>query len=116
MAKMLVNGKPADDLVLREEISKYEQTRQRMIVKYDNVYISDKQIIEVLAKEIKQYQDRIKQQERIIDNLSKLNESVNISVEEDEDILDDDIEEIITTNKMADGKIVKTITEYKYKD
>ena len=167
-----------DDLVLKENVSKYEQTRKRLSnvdLKYRTC--SDKEIIEYLAEEIEQYRNRIDNQKKIIDYLSKLkenkkeidysqnlkelqekdikeivttdflieggivktitqykfeDENINkesniiikdklISNEQDykkdnEDLLDDDIEEIITTSQMADGKIIKTITEYKYKE
>ncbi len=61
-----------DDLVLREKISKYEQTRKRVEKCHRQHSISDKEIIEYLADEIEQYRNKIKQQTRIIDNLSKL--------------------------------------------
>ena len=110
-----------------KELDRYQETKRRMFVKYTNAYMSDKEIIEYLAEEIEQYRNRIDNQKRIIDYLSKNKESNTIikdkliSNEQDykkdnEDILDDDIEEIITTSQMADGKIIKIITEYKYKE
>lgn len=53
----------------------------------------------------------------ILCNDMKLANVLNEEKEDDEQQeIDSDIEEIITTNYMSGGKLVKTITEYKHKD
>ena len=118
MAKMLVNGKPVDDLVLREEISKYEQIRKRVTQYSGYRNCSDKEIIEYLADEIEQYRDRIKNQQRIIDELNKnniQNEGVVLDTTDDE-LVNEDIIEIISTTQYAEGKPIISKIEYKYKE
>ncbi len=108
-----------DDLVLRENVSKYEQTRKRlsnMDSKYK--FCSDKEIIEYLAEEIEQYRNRIDNQKRIIDNLSKVKENEEkIDYSQNlKELQEKAIKEIITTDFLREGEIVKTITQYKFED
>ena len=66
-------GAPVDDAVLRQEVSKYEQTRKRVTRFYNNRCMSDSEIIECLAEEIEQYRTRIHDLERIAKGLDGLN-------------------------------------------
>ena len=108
-----------DDLVLiRKTTNKYEQTRKR--VTQDSRYrnCSDKEIIEYLADEIEQYRDRIKNQQRIIYESIKNNiqsEGVVLDTTDDE-LVDEDIIEIISTTQYAEGKPIISKLEYKYKE
>ncbi len=107
-----------DDFLLRETTNKYEQTRKRVTQysRYRNC--SDKEIIEYLADEIEQYKDRIKNQQRIIDELSKNNiqsEEVVLDTTDDE-LVDENIIEIISTTQYAEGKPIISKMEYKYKE
>ncbi len=97
-----------------KELDRYQETKQRMFAKYNNVYISDKQIIEDLAEEIEQYREEIDNQRRIIKELSKN----NIQSEEvilDDELMDKDITEIISSTQYVDGKPIISKLEYKYK-
>lgn len=66
-------GAPVDDAVLRQEVSKYKQTRERVARFYNNRCMSDSEIIEHLAEEIEQYRTRIHNLERIAKGLDGLN-------------------------------------------
>lgn len=98
-----------------DNISRYSKVKRRM----QNMFLrnlSDKEIIEELEKEIEQYRNRIEQQNKIIDELyNKTIQSENETLDTIDDSIDEDIEEIITDTIYADGKVRKTITEYKYK-
>ncbi len=98
------------------KIDRYEEAKRKVLIKTNDPYTSDKEIIEHLSKELEQCQNSMYKKEGIIDSLSKLISNEQDYKEDNENILDDDIEEIITTTQMADGKIIKTITEYKYKE
>lgn len=107
-----------DDLVLREKISKYEQVRRRL-TRFKNQYnISDREIIEYLAEEIEQYRSRIKEQNKIIDEIH--NKTIQSEVVEldciNDELVDEDITEIISTTQYATGKPILTKMEYKYKE
>lgn len=95
----------------------YEETRRRLTffnTNYNN--ISDREIIENLAKEIEQYRNRIEQQNKIIKQLSEQTiKSKEEILDTTDELIDDDIAEIITETEYADGKPIKIITEYKYK-
>lgn len=94
--------------------NKYEETRRRFSKFKNGFEISDREIIERLVEEIEQYRKRIKEQNEIIDNL-KL-ESEGCILDTTDELMDPDVEEVITTTKYAAGKLVKMETEYKYKD
>lgn len=101
-----------------EEENRYIKTRERIKRFLGNWNISDKDIIEFLDKEIEQYRERIEQQSRIIDNLSKMkiqDEETILDATEDE-LINKDIVEIIETTKYADGKPIVSETKYRYKD
>jgi hypothetical protein len=103
---------------IKIEQNRYKETRRR-ITKFRNVFdMSDREIIEYLAEEIEQYRDRIKEQNRIIDELSKItiqSEEVTLDTIEDE-MMDKDITEIISTTQYTDGKPIQSKIEYKYKE
>lgn len=103
---------------IKIEQNRYKKTRRR-ITKFRNVFdMCDRDIIEYLAEEIEQYRDRIKEQNRIIDELSKItiqSEEVTLDTIEDE-VMDKDIIEIISTTQYADGKPIQSKMEYKYKE
>lgn len=103
---------------IKIEQNRYKKTRRR-ITKFRNVFdMCDREIIEYLAEEIEQYRDRIKEQNRIIDELSKItiqSEEVTLDTIEDE-VMDKDIIEIISTTQYADGKLIQSKMEYKYKE
>lgn len=106
------------NLGLKEEQGKYEQTRLRVIRHYNNRNMSDKEIIELLAEEIEQYRERIQQQEEYIKQLQDRQiqgEVVELDATEDE-LVDKDIIEIISTTQYADGKPIQSKMEYKYKE
>jgi hypothetical protein len=103
---------------IKIEQNRYKKTRRR-ITKFRNEFdMCDREIIEYLAEEIEQYRDRIKEQNRIIDELSKItiqSEEVTLDTIEDE-VMDKDIIEIISTTQYADGKLIQSKMEYKYKE
>lgn len=106
------------NLGLKEEQGKYKQTRLRVIRHYNNRNMSDKEIIELLAEEIEQYRERIQQQEEYIKQLQDRQiqgEVVELDATEDE-LVDKDIIEIISTTQYADGKPIQSKMEYKYKE
>lgn len=77
--------------------------------------ITDKQIIINLEKEIEYYRNKIgllektnkEQRQYIINNKIKSNNNEEV---------DYDIKEIITTNIYADRKVIETITQYRYNE
>lgn len=114
-----VDGIFVDDLVLRERQSRYKKARKRIENFYHNKSISDKEIIECLEEEIEKYRDRIRKQEEYIKELNK--EIVDIKeneteLKEIEQVEDEDIQEIETINKFADGRLVQSISNYKYRE
>ena len=105
------------NLGLKEEQGKYEQTRLRVIRHYNNRNMSDKEIIELLAEEIEEYRNRIRNQEEYIKKLQdKQIQSEVVELDTTDEIIDDNIKEMITTNISADGKVIQTIIKYKYKE
>lgn len=108
----------ATDINLIIKQNKYEETRRR-ISRFKNAFsISDKEIIEYLAEEIEQYRNRIKNQDKIINELSKKkiqSEEETLKVADNE-LLSEDIIEIITTTQYADGKPIISKMEYKYRE
>ena len=104
------------NLVLKKEQSKYEQIRRRVTNHYNNKNMSDKEIIESLAEEIKQYRNRIECQNEIIDKLSKRTiQSEEVMLDTTNELIDKDVTDIISITAYADGKPIKTTMEYKYK-
>lgn len=102
--------------------NRYEETKRRLI-KFNNKYrlASDKEIIEYLAEEIEQYRNRIEKQQEYIEKLK--NKQTILDIREDktelkeiEQIEDDNIQEIEIINKFADGRLIQSISNYKYKD
>ena len=73
-----------------------------------------KKIIECLAEEIKQYRGRIQEQNRLIDELH--NKTIQSKEMELIESVDEDIVEITTITKYADGKPIQTVMQYKYKE
>ncbi len=108
----------ATDTNIEIKQSRYEETRRR-ITRFRNEFnMSDREIIENLAEEIEQYRNRIKEQNRIIDELHKRtiqSEEVILDTTEDE-LVNEDIIEIISTTQYADGKPIVSKMEYKYKE
>lgn len=112
-----VDGIEIGDLVLRQKTSKYEQTKIRVTRHYNNRNMSDKEIIELLADEIEEYRNRIRNQEEYIKKLQdKQIQSEVVELDTTDEIIDDNIKEMITTNISADGKVIQTIIKYKYKE
>lgn len=98
-------------------MSNYESVRARIRNYNPNKDISDKDIIELLEEEIKQYRNRIREQNRIIDELSRREiQSEEEILDTASELIDEDIMEIITNTLYANGKPIKMITEYKYKE
>jgi len=113
------------DLVLKQEQSKYEQTRIRVTRHHNNRNMSDKEIIELLADEVEEYRNRIKEQEEYIKHLKdkqiqgevvELDTTEVVELDTTDEIIDNNIKEITTTNFFASGKLMQTITKYKYKE
>lgn len=105
------------NLIFKQEQSKYEQTRRRVTNYYNNRNMSDKEMIESLADEIEEYRNRIKKQEEYIKQLQDKQiqgEVVELDTTEDE-VVDKNIIEIISTTQYADGKPIQSKMEYKYK-
>lgn len=101
------------------KIDRYQETKRRLawVNKRFNI-CSDKELIEYMAEEIEQYRNRINEQHRIIDELSKKtiqSEEVTLNVTDDE-LVDEDIIEIISTTQYADGKPIISKMKYKYKE
>lgn len=108
----------AKDINVVIKQSKYEEARRR-VSRFKNTFeISDKEIIEYLAEEIEQYRERIKQQDGTIDELTKetiqSNETTLDST--DDELVDEEIVEIISTTRYANGKPIMSKMEYKYKE
>lgn len=82
------------------KINKYIKTRERVKRTLGN-NISDRDIIEYLATEIEQYRYRIEKQ-------------MKHTEEQSEETIDKDIKEITTTIMYAQGRLIKSITDYKY--
>lgn len=82
------------------KINKYIKTRERVKRTLGN-NISDRDIIEYLATEIEQYRYRIEEQ-------------MKHTEEQSEETIDKDIKEITTTIMYAQGRLIKSITDYKY--
>ena len=100
---------------------RYEETRRR-ITRFGNKFnISDREIIESLAEEIEQYRDKIRKQEEYIEELRRKEiifnvKEENIELKEIQNVEDDEIKQIETTNIFADGKLIQSITKYHYED
>lgn len=101
------------------KINYYEETRRR-ITRFTNKHnISDREIIEELAKEINQYRERITKQKEYINKLNNKtiqNETIETYTTEDNEVMHKDIVEITTITTYVDGKPRKTITDYRYKE
>lgn len=101
--------------------NKYEETRKRLITFTNNKYISDQDIIELLSEEIEHYRNRIKKQEEYIKELKNKQTILDIrddkvELKEIEQVENEDIKEIETINKFADGRLIQSISNYKYKE
>lgn len=108
----------ATDMNIELKQSRYEETRRRITRFRNRFNISDREIIESLAEEIEQYRNRIKEQNRIIDELHKRtiqSEEVILDTTKDE-LVDKDIIEIISTTQYVNGKPIETKMKYKYKE
>ena len=80
---------------------RYKETRNRIKICRNNNDISDREIVEYLAEEIEQYRNRIKEQNRIIDELSERqiqSEEVVLDTTEN-DLIDENVIEIISTTQ-----------------
>ena len=115
----------ADDILINEKTilkSRYQKTRDRVTKFKHNYSMSDKEIIEFLDDEIRQYRNRIQEQEKTIKELQEKqtieSEIVELKVAEpkETEVINEDIEEIETTNMYASGKLLATTITYKYKD
>lgn len=101
----------------KQEQSKYEQTRIRVIRHYNNRNMSDKEIIELLADEIEEYRNRIRNQEEYIMQLQgRQIQGKVVELDTTEETVDKDIIEIISITQYADGKPMQSKMEYKYKE
>lgn len=96
----------------------YIETKRRLSRCFDIKNMSDKEIIEVLDNEIKEYRKRIEQlQEQVNELYNREIKSETITLDTtEEDLVDKDILEIISTTQYADGKLIQSKMEYKYKD
>lgn len=102
----------ADDILIDGKSilnNKYKETRKRICRFKGNNDLSDKDIIEYLAVEIKGYRSKIRRLEEHIDKLKE--EQIEDTRLEDKDII-----EITSTTQFADGKPIATTMKYKYKD
>lgn len=115
----------ADDILIDGKTilkNRYQKTRDRVTRFEHNYNMSDKEIIEFLDDEIRQYRNRIEEQEKTIKELQEKqtieSETMELKVAErkETEIIDEDIEEIETTNIYASGKLLATTIMYKYKD
>ncbi len=108
----------ATDTNIEIKQSRYEETRRRLTRFKNGLNISDREIIESLSEEIEYYRNKIKHQDEIIDKLS--NKTIESKEElldtADEEIVDEDIIEIISTTQYANGKPIISKMEYKYKE
>lgn len=114
-----------DSILINEKSilnNKYAETRKRICRFKERNDLSDKDIIEVLAIEINEYRNRIQEQEKTIKELQEKqtieSETMELKVAEpkEAEIIDEDIEEVETTNIYASGKLLTTTIMYKYKD
>lgn len=97
-------------------MEKYNKTRKRVTGCNINYDMSDKEIIEYLADEIEQYRMRIEEQNKIIDELhNKTIKSDECILDTSNEVVDRDIEEIITTTEYIEGKPICSRMDYKYK-
>lgn len=82
LQKLAINkedGKKINTTIFNEfnkDTNKYEQTRERVSNFYNNRNMSDREIIEYLAEEIKQYRDKIKIITETMENKQTTNESI----------------------------------------
>ncbi len=115
----------ADDILINGKTilkNRYQKTRDRVTRFEHNYNMSDKEIIEFLDDEIRQYRNKIQEQEKTIKELQEKQtietETMELKVAEpkETEIIDEDIEEIETTNMYASGKLLATTIMYKYKD
>lgn len=100
-----------DGIRTSETDNRYEQTRRRITKFRHKQDMSDKEIIGYLAEEIQQYRKRIRKQE---DYIRELNNKQTVSSSDTRE--DTDIEEIETINKFADGRLIQSINNYKYRE
>lgn len=108
MGKLLTND-DVDDLVLRQTVDRYIQTRER-ITKFKDRNMSDKEIIEFLSEEIEQYRTRINNLERIVKGLDGLNRVGEVKSENNIYHCGVDGgtgEEFIVTRWYEDGVLIK---------
>lgn len=111
------------DLNIIDNNSQYSKARRR----FYNIYhrdISDKEIIQELCREIDYYRDKIELLTKVHrENVDCINKQDKM-IEEYQEVLKkveegndntDDIKEIETISMYADGKVIETITRYKYK-
>ena len=115
----------ADDILIDGKTilkNRYQKTRDRVTRFKHNYNMSDKEIIEFLDDEIREYRDKIQQQEERIKELQEKqtieSETMELKVAEpkETEIIDEDIEKVETTNIYASGKLLATTITYKYKD
>lgn len=93
----------------------YEQTRRRVTGHYNNRNMSDKEIIELLDKEIEQYREGIQKQKEYIKQLQERHiQSEVVELDTIDETIDDNIKEITTTNIFANGNLIQSTTNYKY--
>lgn len=128
-------GLPVDDAVLRQEISKYEQVRDRVTRFNNKKNMSDKEIIEKQEAEIEYYRHKIelltkvhrenveviREQDKEIEELKNKKTEISVYADREElkeinEISDSDIKQIETITTFAGGKLIESITKYKYKE
>lgn len=96
--------------------SRYEKEKRRLSVFINMKTASDKDIIEYLSEEIEQYRNKITKLNKTIYELRERtmqSEEMFLDTEDDE-LIDKDITEIISTTRYADGKPIQSTMEYKY--
>ena len=101
--------------------TRYEETRKRLTRFRNQIYMSDKEIIEYLAEELEYYRDKIKTQELYIKKIQKkaitLGEQCDrIGLKFIEKVDSNNIQEKETINVYADEKLIQSIIKHKYKE
>lgn len=105
------------DINITIEQSTYEKTRRRVLRFKNQFNISDKEIIEYLAEEIEEYRSKIRYLEKQLNEArDKEIKSDVVTLDTTDELLDDNIESIMTDTIYTDGKIAQITTRYKYRE
>lgn len=89
--------------------NEYEKTRKRLTTFTRNKYISDKDIIELLTEEIKQYREKIHKQEEFIKQFHKENKTHEIDTERNifSCGIDGGVRDYSVTSYYKNGQLIK---------